>query len=186
MKKSLNIPILFAIISTHLIIQPVFSQKDNERQRARDLGIAPGILTPGKWNAITDVAGVTVGHSTIVTSDHVRTGVTIIKPHPGNVFQEKVPAAVYVGNGFGKSIGTTQIQELGNLESPIALTNTLSAARVADFLGDYLLELPGNEQVRSVNAVVGETNDGWLNDIRGKHVEKNMFLKLSKTQKVDL
>lgn len=142
-----------------------------ERGRIRDYGIEPGILTPGKWNAITDVAGVEVGHTTLVEGDNIRTGVTVIKPHGGNVFQQKVPAAVYVGNGFGKAIGFTQIEELGNIESPIALTNTLNSFLVADALVQYSLDQQGNENVRSVNPVVGETNDGWLNDIRNRNIK---------------
>ena len=143
-----------------------------ERGRARDFGIEPGVLTPGKWNAITDVQGVSVGHRTLILEDSVRTGITVIKPHPGNLFMEKVPAAVSVGNGFGKAIGFTQVRELGNLETPVALTNTLSIFTVADALVDHMLALPGNESIRSVNPVAGETNDGWLNDIRGRHVKK--------------
>lgn len=141
-----------------------------DRGRVRDFGIAPGILSPGKWNAITDVADVSVGQTTLILGDSIRTGVTVIIPHQGNVFQQKVPAAVYVGNGFGKAIGFTQIEELGNIESPIALTNTLNVWQVADAMAGYVLGQPGNEAVRSVNVVVGETNDGWLNDIRGRHV----------------
>ena len=141
-----------------------------ERGRARDFGIKPGILVPGIYNAITDVKGVAAGHKTLIKGDSIRTGVTVILPHTGNLFQEKVPAAVYVGNGFGKAIGFTQIQELGNIESPIALTGTLNSWRVADALVDYTLQQPGNENVRSVNVVVGETNDGYLNDIRGRHI----------------
>ncbi len=159
--------LLFFFISVSLT---TFAQ--NQRGRARDFGIEPGILTPGKWNAITDVKGVSVGHTTLITGDSIRTGVTVVRPHPGNVFQQKVPAAVYVGNGFGKAIGFTQIEELGNIESPIALTNTLNVWQVADALAGYVLGQPGNEAVRSVNVVVGETNDGWLNDIRGRHVQK--------------
>ncbi len=147
-----------------------------DRGRARDFGIEPGILSPGKWNAITDVEGVSVGHITLIGGDSVRTGVTVIRPHPGNLFMEKVPAAVSVGNGFGKAIGFTQVKELGNLETPIALTNTLSVFTVADALVDHMLSLPGNESVRSVNPVAGETNDGWLNDIRGCHVKKKHVL----------
>ncbi|MEA3462893.1 MAG: P1 family peptidase [Bacteroidota bacterium] len=143
-----------------------------ERGRARDFGIAPGIMETGPWNAITDVDGVMVGHRTLVRGDSVRTGVTVIVPHGGNLFQEKVPAAVSVGNGFGKALGFTQVQELGNLETPIALTNTLNVFTAASALVDYSLSLPGNEQVRSVNPVAGETNDGWLNDIRGRHVSE--------------
>ena len=154
-----------------LLLFPVLAGAQ-ERGRIRDFGIEPGILSPGKWNAITDVKGVTVGHSTLIKGDSIRTGVTVIRPHAGNLFVEKVPAAVVVGNGFGKALGFTQVRELGNLETPIALTNTLSVFTVADALVDYMLSLPGNEAVRSVNPVVGETNDGWLNDIRGRHVEK--------------
>ena len=155
-----------------LIISLPSLAQDVQRGRARDFGIEPGILTPGKWNAITDVAGVSVGHTTLITGDSIRTGVTVVRPHPGNVFQQKVPAAVYVGNGFGKAIGFTQVEELGNIESPIALTNTLNVWQVADALAGYVLGQPGNEAVRSINVVVGETNDGWLNDIRGRHVQQ--------------
>lgn len=147
-----------------------------ERGRARDFGIEPGILETGPWNAITDVSGVSVGHRTLVRGDSVRTGVTVIVPHEGNLFQEKVPAAVRVGNGFGKAVGFTQVEELGNLETPIALTNTLNVFTVAGALVDYMLSLPGNETVRSVNPVAGETNDGWLNDIRGRHVQEEDLL----------
>jgi len=147
-----------------------------ERGRARDFGIEPGMLTPGEWNAITDVSGVKVGHKTLIRGENVRTGVTVILPHDGNLFMEKVPAAVSVGNGFGKAIGFTQIQELGNLETPIALTNTLNVFSVAGALVDFMLALPANEEVRSVNPVAGETNDGWLNDIRGRHVQQSDVL----------
>jgi D-aminopeptidase len=140
------------------------------RPRARDLGIVVGILPPGKNNAITDVAGVRVGHTTLIKGDNVRTGVTAILPHAGNLFQEKVPAAIYVGNGFGKLMGSTQVNELGEIETPILLTNTLNVPKVADALLDWMLQLPGNEGVRSINPVVAETNDGFLNDIRGRHV----------------
>ncbi|HEX6161361.1 MAG TPA: P1 family peptidase [Thermoanaerobaculia bacterium] len=140
------------------------------RPRAREIGIAPGILPTGARNAITDVAGVKVGQTTLIRGENVRTGVTVILPHSGNLFREKVPAAVFVGNGFGKLMGSTQIVELGELESPIALTSTLNVPRVADALIDWMLALPGNEEVRSINVVVGETNDGQLNDIRGRHV----------------
>ena len=132
-----------------------------------------GSLPPGPLNAITDVAGVRVGHATLIRGDNVRTGVTAILPHGGNLFQEKVPAAVFVGNGFGKIIGTTQIEELGEIETPILLTSTLNVPRVADALLDYILALPGNEQVRSINAVVAETNDGTLNDIRSRPVGRD-------------
>ncbi len=143
---------------------------DAPRPRARDLGLAPGVYPPGAHNAITDVAGVRVGHVTLVQGDRVRTGVTVVVPHPGNVFQDKVAAAVFVGNAFGKLAGSTQVDELGTLESPIVLTNTLSVAEGIAGVVEETLALPGNEQVRSVNAVVGETNDGGLNDIRGRHV----------------
>lgn len=145
--------------------------QDQQRQRIRDLGIHPGILQTGEWNAITDVSGVKVGHHTLIESSDIRTGVTAILPHSGNLFQSRVPAAVYVGNGFGKALGFTQVQELGELETPIALTNTLSIFNVANGVADFVLNQPGNEDVGSVNPVVGETNDGWLNDIRAKNVE---------------
>ncbi len=141
-----------------------------KRHRARELGISPGILTPGHWNAITDVKGVSVGQKTLIASDSIRTGVTVILPHQGNIFKEKVPAGVFVGNGFGKTVGLIQIEELGNIETPIALTNTLNVFLVANAMIDYILSNPGNAGVRSVNPVVGETNDGWLNDIIGRHV----------------
>ncbi|HEX9161933.1 MAG TPA: P1 family peptidase [Thermoanaerobaculia bacterium] len=143
------------------------------RHRARDLGIVTGILPPGPLNAITDVAGVKVGHTTIVRGENIRTGVTAILPHGGNLFREKVPAAVFVGNAFGKLMGSTQVEELGEIETPILLTNTLAVPRVADALIDYMLELPGNEDVRSINPVVGETNDGTLNDIRERAVGRD-------------
>src|SRR5512132_4242608 len=141
-----------------------------ERPRIRDLGVKPGVLPPGKWNAITDVPGVRVGHRTIVEGDSIRTGVTAIVPHGGNLFQRKVPAAVCVGNGFGKAAGFRQVRELGNLETPIVLTNTLAIAPAIEALVSWTLSRPGNEDVRSVNAVVGETNDGRLNDIRARRV----------------
>lgn len=158
------------------------------RPRPRDVGIAPGILSPGALNAITDVAGVRVGHATVIRDDNVRTGVTVILPHGGNLFREKVPGAVFVGNGFGKLMGSTQIEELGEIESPIALTSTLNVPRVADALIDWMLAQPGNEDVRSINVVVGETNDGQLNDIRGRHVgREDVFaaLKSASTGPVD-
>ncbi|SEL87558.1 P1 family peptidase [Parapedobacter koreensis] len=142
----------------------------------RDWGIQIGVLPIGKSNSITDVSGVKVGHVTLHAGDSVRTGVTAILPHGGNIFQQKVPAAVFAGNGFGKLAGSTQLTELGNLESPIILTNTLSVPIAMDAVIDYVLALPGNENVQSVNAVVGETNDGYLNDIRGRHVKKEDVL----------
>lgn len=143
---------------------------NSERARARDIGIEVGILPTGKWNAITDVEGVLVGQETISEGDSIRTGVTAILPHGGNLFQEKVPAAVYTANGFGKLAGSTQVDELGNIEAPIVLTNTLSVGVAIEGVVRHSLEQPGNETVRSVNAVVGETNDSYLNDIRGMHV----------------
>jgi D-aminopeptidase len=142
----------------------------------RDLGLVIGILKPGPNNAITDVVGVRVGHCTLIRGDHIRTGVTAILPHGGNLFQEKVPAAIFIGNGFGKLTGYSQVEELGNLETPIILTNTLSVAEAVAALLEYTLGLPGNEGVQSVNALVGETNDGFLNDIRGRHIRPEHVL----------
>ncbi|HEX5874281.1 MAG TPA: P1 family peptidase, partial [Pyrinomonadaceae bacterium] len=153
------------------------------RPRARDLGITVGILPNGSLNAITDVPGVLVGHTTVIRGDNVRTGVTAILPHSGNLFQEKVPGAVFVGNGFGKLAGSTQVNELGEIETPILLTSTLSVPRVADFVIDYMLALPGNEQVQSVNPLVAETNDGYLNDIRGRHISRDDVFKAIKEAK---
>ena len=142
--------------------------RESDRVRARQLGIAPGVLAPGPLNAITDVQGVLVGHTTLVVGDSIRTGATAILPHEGNLFQDKVPAAVFVFNGFGKSAGLSQIAELGEIETPIVLTNTLSVAKGMQAIIDWTLSQPGNEKVVSVNAVVGETNDSHLNDIRGQ------------------
>ncbi len=136
------------------------------RKRARELGIAPGILPVGKWNAISDVHGVRVGHVTLIQGGDVRTGVTAILPHAGNLFQDKVPAAIVAGNGFGKLTGFTQVDELGEIETPIVLTNTLAVPRAAEALIEWTLAQEGNKEVRSVNPVVGETNDGILNNIR--------------------
>jgi D-aminopeptidase len=148
----------------------VFAQTTPQRPRARDVGLKIGVLPAGPLNAITDVSGVTVGHTTIIKGDNIRTGITAILPHRGNLFQEKVPGAVFVGNGFGKLMGSTQVGELGEIETPILLTSTLSVPRTADYLLDYMLGLTGNEQVQSVNPLVAETNDGYLNDIRGRHI----------------
>lgn len=157
------------LLSLLFLISTVAHAQD--RERIRDLGISPGILTPGEINAITDVEGVKVGHHTIIEKENIRTGVTVILPHNGNLFRDRVPAAVYVGNGFGKALGFTQVQELGELETPIGLTNTLSIHTVANGVADYVLNQPGNENVRSVNPVVGETNDGTLNDIRARVID---------------
>lgn len=146
------------------------------RKRVRDLGIAPGILPTGKWNAITDVSGVKIGHVSLIEGDDIRTGVTAVLPHEGNLFQDKVPAGIVVGNGFGKLMGLTQVDELGEIETPIVLTNTLSVPAAAKALIDWTLDQKGNENVRSVNPVVGETNDGWLNDIRRMAVKKESVL----------
>jgi len=153
------------------------------QKRAREIGIAPGVLQPGPLNAITDVAGVAVGHVTLSRGDDIRTGVTAVLPHAGNLFQQKVPAAVFVGNAFGKLAGSTQVEELGNLETPVILTNTLSIAEGIAGAVEFTLAQQGNEQVRSVNAVVGETNDGSLNDIRGRHVTKEHVLEAIRSAK---
>lgn len=153
-----------------------WSSADARQKNLREYGIAPGVLQPGPLNAITDVPGVKVGQKTLVSGNDIRTGVTAILPHAGNIFQDKVPAAVYVGNGFGKLVGTTQVAELGNIETPIVLTNTLGVPVAADALIGYTLALPGNDGVGSVNPVVGETNDGYLNDIRGRHVTRRDVL----------
>lgn len=152
-----------------------FSQDKEQktRPRARDIGLKIGILPTGALNAITDVDGVKVGHTTIISGDNVRTGVTAVLPHAGNLFKEKVPGAVFVGNGFGKLAGSTQVNELGEIETPILLTSTLSVPKTADFLMDYMLALPGNENVRSINPLVAETNDGFLNDIRGRYITRD-------------
>lgn len=163
MKKLLLVVLLVALCS------PGFSQTE-PRPRARDLGIKVGVIPTGPLNAITDVAGVKVGHTTLIQGENVRTGVTAIVPHGGNLFQEKVPGAVFVGNAFGKLIGSTQVNELGEIETPILLTSTLSTPKVADALITYMLGLQGNEDVQSVNPLVGETNDGYLNDIRSRPI----------------
>jgi D-aminopeptidase len=163
---------LVTVAAFLLLASFVSAQSDfpNTRPRASDLGLKVGILPTGPLNAITDVAGVAVGQTTIVRGDKIRTGVTAVLPHSGNVYHEKVPGAIFVGNAFGKLIGATQVNELGDIESPILLTNTLSVPQVADALTSYILRLPGNEDVLSFNPVVGETNDGYLNDIRGRHI----------------
>ncbi|HEY6659922.1 MAG TPA: P1 family peptidase [Pyrinomonadaceae bacterium] len=165
-----------SLISILIIASVMATSTNQSRPRARELGINVGILPTGRLNAITDVQGVMVGHTTLIRGDNVRTGVTAILPHGGNLFQEKVPGAVFVGNGFGKLAGSTQVNELGEIETPILLTSTLSVPRVADFLIDYMLSLPGNDKVQSVNPLVAETNDGYLNDIRGRHVSRDDVL----------
>ena len=157
----------------------------NERPRAREIGLTIGVIPPGPLNAITDVAGVRVGHTTIKRADNIRTGVTAILPHSGNLFREKVAGAVFIGNAFGKLAGSTQVNELGEIETPIVLTSTLSVPRAADAVLDYVLALPGNEDVQSVNPLVGETNDGYLNDIRGRHITREDVLNAIKSAKSD-
>ena len=164
--------VLFALIAFSNVTKTASQTNQETRPRARDVGVKVGILPPGPLNAITDVNGVLVGHTTIIRGDDIRTGVTAVLPHSGNLFREKVPGAVFVGNGFGKLMGSTQVDELGEIETPILLTSTLSVPRVADFLLDYMLSLPGNEDVPSINPVVAETNDGYLNDIRGRHITR--------------
>ena len=153
-----------------LIILLILSLLFGQKIRPRNMGLEIGLFKTGKWNAITDVKGVLVGHETLILGDSVRTGVTIIKPHGGNLFEEKVMGAVYVTNGFGKALGFTQVEELGTIETPIGLTNTLNIFLVANAIVDYMIL--GNPNIRSVNPVVGETNDGGLNDIRGRHIKK--------------
>src|SRR5213595_4090637 len=161
-----------AVAASLLLASSVSAQSANSniRPRASDLGLKVGILPSGALNAITDVAGVEVGHTTIISGDNVRTGVTAVLPHSGNLYRDKVPGAIFVGNGFGKLTGSTQVNEMGEIETPIVLTNTASVPRVADAVTTYILTLTGNENVLSVNPVIGETNDGYLNDIRGRHI----------------
>ena len=161
MKKFNIIPIFLLIVCSFLM---------GQKTRPRDMGLEIGLFRTGKWNAITDVAGVTVGHETIIENDSVRTGVTVIIPHQGGLYKEKVMAAVHVTNGYGKAVGFTQIEELGTIETPIALTNTLNTFLVANAIVDYMIS--ENPDIHSVNPVVGETNDSGLNDIRGRHVTK--------------
>jgi D-aminopeptidase len=158
--------ILKQLFFLFLLIGIIYSQE----LRPRDMGVQIGIFKTGKWNAITDIDGVQVGHETLIYGDSVRTGVTIIKPHGGNLFENKVMGAVYVTNGFGKAIGFTQVEELGTIETPIGLTNTLNIFMVANSIVDYMIQ--ENPDIRSVNPVVGETNDSGLNDIKGRHVTK--------------
>lgn len=164
MKRLIFVFLMFSGVLSHGQIRP------------RDLGIKIGVLPTGKLNAITDVDGVRVGQITVSEGEDIRTGVTAIVPHGGNVFQQKVPAAIYIGNGFGKLAGYSQVEELGSMETPIILTNTLSVPTASDALIDWTLGQGGNENVRSVNPIVGETNDGYLNDIRGRHVKKEHVL----------
>lgn len=167
---------IISFVLLGLLVFGLSGFSSEQRPRMREFGIKTGILNPGTLNAITDVEGVKVGHVTLIDGDNVRTGVTAILAHGDNIFLEKVPGAVFVANGFGKLTGSTQIEELGNIETPIILTNTLSVPTAANALISYTLGLPGCERVGSVNVVVGETNDGRLNDIRGRHVKEEHIL----------
>jgi len=174
--------VLFAIVALGLILfLAAAAPAPDERPRAREFGLVVGVLPTGPLNAITDVAGVKVGQVTLIRGRDVRTGVTAVLPHGGNIFQDKVPAGISVANGYGKLTGVTQVEELGTLETPIVLTNTLSVPTAAGAVIDWTLGLPGNEMAGSVNPVVGETNDGWLNDIRGRHVTKAHVLEAIRT-----
>lgn len=152
------------------------NEDEYPRYRLRELGLRCGILPPGELNAITDVSGVRIGHSSMVEGTDIRTGATAILPHAGNIFQEKVPAGIVIGNGYGKMMGYTQVAELGEIETPILLTNTLSVPRAADALLDWTLSQPGNSAVSSVNCLVGETNDGFLNNIRKRALTSEIIL----------
>lgn len=178
MQRTCSLVVITALI---WLGTPCAAGQSQPRPRVRDMGIAIGILPTGPLNSITDVAGVGVGQTTMIKGDNIRTGVTAILPHNGNLFAEKVPGAVFVGNGFGKLAGSTQVNELGEIETPILLTSTLSVPKTADFLLDYMLGLPGNENVRSINPLVAETNDGGLNDIRGRHITKDDVLNAIRT-----
>ena len=169
MKRLVFVVVIISLLSYCIMT----SGQENKRPRAREAGVIVGVLPTGPLNAITDVAGVAIGHTTIVKGDSIRTGVTAILPHGGNLFREKVPGAVFIGNAFGKLAGSTQVNELGEIETPIMLTSTLNVPRVADATIDYMLALPGNEDVQSINPLVGETNDGFLNDIRGRYVGRD-------------
>ncbi|MGH9467049.1 MAG: P1 family peptidase [Terriglobales bacterium] len=165
-----------AATSLLLVLAGARAQTPHPRPRTRDIGLITGILPIGRLDAITDVPGVEIGQVTLDDHKNIHTGVTAILPHAGNMFQHPVPGAVFVGNAFGKLMGSTQIRELGRIETPILLTSTLNVPRVADALLSYMMQLPGNERVQSINPVVGETNDGYLSDIRGRHVDqKDVF-----------
>ena len=164
------------LILVTCVVLAVVSLTAQQHRTLRQWGFPTGIFETGQYNAITDVPGVTVGHVTLIEGDSVRTGVTAIVPHQGNIFRQKVPAAIYVGNGFGKLAGVTQVRELGNIETPVILTNTLSVAAGLEGVIRWTLMQPGNENEKSVNAVVGETNDGRLNDIRGMHITPQMVI----------
>jgi D-aminopeptidase len=175
MKEIARLLIVSALLSTVAIA--------DEKPRARDIGIAPGILAPGALNAITDVDGVKIGHVTVQDGARINTGVTMIIPADGNLRQDKLPAAIFVANGYGKLAGLSQVRELGEIETPIALTNTLSVAEGVAALVEWTLAQTGNQDVRSVNAIVGETNDGYLNDIRARVLTKDHFIEAIETAK---
>lgn len=179
--KRLAAYFIVATVWCVVVGSPAVAQE--KRPRSQELGVKTGILPAGPLNTITDVADVSVGQTTIIRGDNVRTGVTAIMPHSGNLFKEKVPGAVFVGNGFGKLAGSTQVNELGEIETPILLTSTLSVPKTADFLIDYMLGLPGNEQVRSINPLVAETNDGGLNDIRSRPITREDVFNALRTAK---
>jgi len=162
--------VILALTALLAVTASAQSNRSDPRPRAIDLGLKVGVLPSGPLDAVTDVAGVAVGQTTIIRGDNIRTGVTAIVPHPGNLFREKVPGGIFVGNGFGKLAGSTQVEEMGDIETPILLTSTTSVPRVADALISYMLALAGNEDVLSINPLVGETNDGYLSDIRGRHI----------------
>jgi D-aminopeptidase len=175
----MTVPVLLvrALLGTSVLASSLAPGGLAQRPRVRDLGIVVGVLPAGPFDAITDVAGVRVGHATIARADSINTGVTAVLPHGGNLFRDKVPAAIVVGNGFGKLMGSTQVNELGELEAPVVLTNTLGVPRAADAVLSYVLGFPGNEDVRSANPVVAETNDGFLNDIRARPVTEQEVLR---------
>lgn len=177
-EKTMPVIITFGLV---LFLLGAVVLASDKRPRAREFGLIVGVLPTGPLNAITDVAGVKVGQVTLIKGGDVRTGVTAILPHGGNIFQDKVPAGISIANGYGKLTGVTQVQELGTLETPVVLTNTLSVATAADAVIDWTLGFAGNERIESVNPVVGETNDGWLNDIRGRHVTKAHVLEAIRT-----
>ena len=179
--------VLVLLLTTTLFAAHPFSgssfPQEKRRPRAREAGINVGVLPVGPLNAITDVDSVMVGHTTVIRGENIRTGVTAILPHNGNLFREKVPAAIFVGNGFGKLMGFTQVKELGEIETPIILSSTLSVPRTADAVLDYMLALRGNEDVQSVNPVVAETNDGYLNDIRARQITRDEVINAIKSAK---
>lgn len=181
-KKGDTLKILLSILACFFAVSGIALSQE-KKPRFRESGFSVGVLSPGYLNAITDVKGVLVGHTTLMQGDNIRTGVTAILPHSGNLYKEKVPAAIFIGNAFGKLAGSTQVNELGEIETPILLTSTLNVPRVADAVLDYMLSLPGNEKVQSINVVVAETNDGILNDIRQRFVKHDHVIQAIKNAK---